>query len=143
MTEAKESFLKRIPLIMPVFIVIAALYAGWIFYSRWNAKEEARHAAAAREIERARKDVEINGGSQLKITMLYSSTGTVRKGQTAQICYGVVNAKNVAFDPPIDGVWPSMNRCVDVLPKKSTTYTLNADDGAGHSDKAQIVVQVK
>ena len=67
----------------------------------------------------------------------------VRKGQTAQICYGVVNAKNISFDPPIADVWPSMNRCVDVSPKKSTTYTLNADDGAGHSDKAQISVQVK
>jgi hypothetical protein len=142
-TEAKKSFLKRIPLIMPVFILIAALYVGWMFYSRWSATMEARHAAAAREIERARQDIEINGGSQLKITMLYSSTGTVRKGHPVQICYGVINAKNVAFDPPIDAVWPSMNRCVDVSPKKSTTYTLHADDGAGHSDKAQIVVQVK
>jgi hypothetical protein len=55
----------------------------------------------------------------------------------------VANAKNVAFDPPIDNVWPSMNRCVDVSPKKSTTYTLVADDGAGHADKAQVAVQVK
>ena len=60
-----------------------------------------------------------------------------------QICYGVVNAKNVAFDPPIDSVWPSMNRCVDVSPQKSATYTLSADDGAGHADKAQVTVQVK
>ena len=43
---------------------------------------------------------ELNGGSQLKITMLYASPGAVRKGQPVQICYGVVNAKNVAFDPP-------------------------------------------
>jgi hypothetical protein len=143
MMEEKRSFLKRIPLMMPIFILIAALYAGWIFYSRWSAEVEAKHAAAAREVERARKDVEINGGSQLKITMLYASAGTVRQGQPVQICYGVVNAKNINFDPPIDAVWPSMNRCVDVSPKQSTTYTLNADDGAGHSDKAQVSVQVK
>jgi hypothetical protein len=143
MTDTKKGILERIPLIMPVFILIAALYAGWIFYSRWNDAAEARLAAAAHEAERARKDVELNGGSQLKITMLYASPGAVRKGQPVQICYGVVNAKNVAFDPPIDGVWPSMNRCVDVSPQKSATYTLSADDGAGHADKAQVTVQVK
>jgi hypothetical protein len=138
-----RSFLQRIPLIMPIFVLIAALYAGWIFYSRWHAEVEAKHAAEAHEVERARKDVEINGGSQLKITTLYATADTVHKGQTVQICYGVVNAKNVAFDPPIDGVWPSMNRCVDVSPRKDTTYTLSADDGAGHSDKAQISLRVK
>jgi hypothetical protein len=143
MTEAKKGFLERIPLIMPIFILIAALYAGWVFYSRWNVAVEARRAASAHEVERARKDVELNGGSQLKITMLYASADTVRKGQSVQICYGVVNAKNVAFDPPIENVWASMNRCVDVSPKNTTTYTLNADDGAGHSAKAQVSVLVK
>ena len=83
------------------------------------------------------------GGSRLKITMLYASVGALRRGQSSQLCYGVVNAKNVSFDPPILNVWPSLNRCVDVSPLKSTTYTLNADDGAGHSDKAQITIQVK
>jgi hypothetical protein len=36
-----------------------------------------------------------------------------------------------------------MNRCVDVSPAKSTSYTLNADDGAGHSDKAQVAIEVR
>jgi hypothetical protein len=143
MIQAKKGFLGRIPLILPVFILIAALYTGWIFYSRWNDARQADRAAAAREAERARKDVELNGGTQLKITMLYASPSAVSKGQSVKLCYGVVNAKKVAFDPPIEGVWPSMNRCVDVSPRKSTTYTLSADDGAGHSDKAQISVQVK
>ncbi len=143
MTQAKKNFLERPSLVLPVFILIAALYAGWTFYSRWNDARQAEHAAAAREAERARKDVALNGGSQLKITMLYASPGTVPKGQSVQICYGVVNAKKVVFDPPIEGVWPSMNRCVDVSPRKSTTYRLSAGDGAGHSDQAQILVEVK
>jgi hypothetical protein len=143
MAVAKKSLFERIPLIMPVFILIAALYAGWIFYSRWRDDVAAQRAAAVQEAERARKDVELNGGTQLKITMLYASPGVVRKGQTAQICYGVVNAKNVAFVPPIEGVWPSMNRCVTISPKKSVTYTLSASDGAGHADKAQVSVEVK
>jgi hypothetical protein len=143
MTQAKKNFLERASLILPVFILMAALYTGWTFYSRWSDARRAEQAAAAREAERARKDVALNGGSQLKITMLYSSPGVVSKGQSVQICYGVVNAKRVVFDPPIEAVWPSMNRCVDVSPGKSTTYTLRADDGAGHLDKAQISVRVK
>jgi hypothetical protein len=143
MTESNHSFLKRIPLIMPVLILIAALYSGGVFYSRWNSATQAHRAAEAREVERARKDVEMNGGSQLKITMLYASAGAVHRGQPVRICYGVANAKNVSFDPPIADVWPSRNRCVDVSPKKSTTYSLNADDGAGHSAKAQISIEVK
>jgi len=142
MTERK-SFLQRIPLMMPIVILIAAIYAGWIFYSRWSEANNARRAAAVREIENAKKDVELNGGSQLKITTLYASAGTVHKGQPVEICYGVVNAKNVAFDPPIADVWPSRSRCVNVSPAKSTTYTLNADDGAGHKDTAQIAIKVE
>lgn len=143
MDEDKKSFAERLPAIMAIFVLIAALYAGWVIFSRWNAERQARRAAEAREVKRARKDVELNGGSQLKITMLYATSDSVGKGQPVQICYGVVNAKNVAFNPPIENVWPSMNRCVDVSPKHSTTYTLVADDGAGHSDKAQVSVHVK
>lgn len=143
MIDEKKTFFQRIPLIMPIFVLIAALYAGWIFYSRWNAEREARKAAEVQAIERARKDVELNGGTRLQIRMLYASPGELRRGESAQICYGVANAKNVSFDPPIANVWPSMNRCVDVSPARSTTYTLNADDGAGHSDKAQISIKVK
>lgn len=143
MEEDRKSFLERLPSIMAIFVVIAALYAGWIVFSRWNEQRQARRAAEAREVERARKEVELNGGSELKITMLYATADPISKGQPIQICYGVVNAKNVTFNPPIENVWPSMNRCVDVSPKHSTTYTLVADDGAGHSDKAQVSVHVK
>ena len=143
MTDEKKTFLQRIPLIMPILVLIAALYAGWTFYSRWSAEQESRKAAEAQAIERAREDVELNGGTRLQIRTLYASPGVVRRGESAQICYGVANAKNVSFDPPIANVWPSMNRCVDVSPAKSTSYTLNADDGAGHSDKAQVSIQVR
>ena len=97
-----------------------------------------RRRAAAQEIERARKDVEFNGGWQLKITTLFASPALIHKGQQLQICYGVVNAKNVAFDPPIDNVWPSLSRCIDVSPPKTTMYTLIADDGTGHMEKKQV-----
>jgi hypothetical protein len=49
----------------------------------------------------------------------------------------------VSFDPPIGEVWPSLSRCVEVHPKKTTTYTLRADDGAGHIQTEQLRVVVK
>jgi hypothetical protein len=63
MIDDNKGFLNRIPLLMPIFVLIAALYAGWVFYSRWNATVEARRSAAVHERERARKDLELNGGS--------------------------------------------------------------------------------
>jgi hypothetical protein len=143
MTDEKKTLFQRIPPIMPVLVLIAALYAAWTFYSRWSAEREVHKAAEIQAIERARKDVELNGGNRLQIRALYASPAVAHRGDSVQICYSVANAKNVSFDPAIPNVWPSMDRCVDVSPKKSTTYTLNADDGNGHSDTAQVSVQVK
>jgi hypothetical protein len=143
MTEEKKTFLQRTSLLMTIFVLIAALYAAWIFYSRWSDAVQARKAEQIREIERERQEVALNGGTQLKIMMLYATAGTVSRGQSVQICYGVANARNVSFDPPISNVWPSMNRCVNVSPGKSTTYTLSADDGLGHSEQAKVSVQVR
>jgi hypothetical protein len=142
MSEDKSP-LSRIPAILPIAILVAALYVGWIFYSRWNYEREAKRAAEAQALEQARKDIELNGGTTLKILSLTASTGLLEKGQSAQLCYGVANAKNVRFDPAIDGVWPSLSRCVDVSPTETTTYTLTADDGAGHSNTAQVTIQVR
>jgi hypothetical protein len=138
-----RSLLSRIPAIMPVAILIVALYVGWIFYSRWNYERQASRAAEAQALERTRKEIELNGGTALKIMSLSASTGLISKGQSAQLCYGVANARNVRFDPAIENVWPSLSRCVDVSPKRTTTYTLIADDGTGHSEQAQITIQVK
>lgn len=138
----KKGLAARIPAVTWVAILIAALYAGWIFYSRWKAGQEAIKVYQAQEAERARKEVELNGGTTLKIMSLYAPS-SIAKGQSAQLCYGVANAKNVRFEPVIDDVWPSRNRCVDVSPSKTTTYKLFADDGAGHSDSAEVTIQVK
>jgi hypothetical protein len=134
---------KRVSLIMPILILLAAIYVAWIFYSRWSGERQARATAETQVIERARKEVELNGGTRLQIRSLYADPGVVRRGETAQLCYGVVNAKNVSFDPPVANVWPSMSRCVEVSPRKSTKFTLTADDGAGHSEKAQVAIEVK
>jgi hypothetical protein len=143
MDEESKSGLRHLPRLTLIAVLIAALYAALVFYSRWNSANEFRKAVAAAEIERARKDVELNGGAQLKILALYANPIAVRRGEAAQLCYGVANAKDVAFDPPLPDVWPARVRCVDVTPRKTTTYTLIAADAAGHKETAQVVVQVK
>jgi hypothetical protein len=35
-----------------------------------------------------------------------------------------------------------MSRCLDVSPKKDTTYVLTAQDEAGHTDTAQLAIKV-
>jgi hypothetical protein len=130
-------------MLMPVIVLIAVLYNGWILYSRWHSAVEARKQAAERERQRLSHEVEMNGGDRLKILDLYATSRVVHRGESTQLCYGVANAKSVAFDPPVKDVWPSRSRCVDVAPQKSTTYTLTADDGAGRKETGQVAVEVR
>jgi hypothetical protein len=59
------------------------------------------------------------------------------------LCYGVVNAKAVKVDPPVEQLKPSAHHCFEIAPKKTTTYTITADDGAGHTKSEALTIQVK
>lgn len=141
--DEKTGGLRRLPYLMLIAVLIATLYAAWVFYSRWNYVREQRRATAAAEIERARRDVALNGGDALKVLSLYAAPDVIHRGQTAQLCYGAANATDAAFDPPVKDVWPSRSRCVDVKPAKTTTYTFTVRDAAGRKDSAQVTVEVK
>lgn len=142
MDESSDG-LRRFSYLMLLAVLLAALYSAWVSYSRWYDARQQRKAAAASEIERARQDVALNGGDALKVLTLYASPEVLRRGQTAQLCYGVANATDVAFDPPLQDVWPSRARCVDVSPQKTTTYTLTATGAGGRKETAQVTVAVK
>ena len=45
------------------------------------------------------------------------------------LCYGTENATTVRLEPPVDRVWPSPSRCIEIFPKKAVTYTLTAERG--------------
>jgi hypothetical protein len=59
------------------------------------------------------------------------------------MCYGTSNAKSVSIDPPVADVWPSVNRCFPITPKKTTKYTFTADDGKGNKKTAELTIDVK
>jgi|SRR5882762_7007731 len=127
-------------------LFIVAIYVGWIVFSRWNENHQierrARDAAAQKQREQDRRTVEQMGGSELAIQSFYG-TPLVHRGESAQLCYGVANAKKVTLEPQSSPVWPSYSRCIDVTPSKTTTYTLTASDDAGHSASQTFTVKVQ
>jgi hypothetical protein len=123
-------------------VAAAAIYDGSIFYSRWSRERDSERTQARQEGERARRTLEILGGSDLRIMNFYASPGVIRPGSHATICYGVNGAKKVRIEPPVEEVWPALSRCLQVAPRKDTEYKLIAEDAAGHSVSRSILLRV-
>ncbi len=134
----------RNPLLYSALLLgVALLYVGWVFFSRWQENRAIEQRAATKKRAEDRRDVEMLGGDRFEILNFYATPGVIRRGQTAQLCYGVANAKTVRLEPQSNPVWPSYSRCVDVAPKRDTTYTLTAEDAGGHIKTATLVLQVR
>jgi hypothetical protein len=137
-----EKVVRKMVPITSAVLVLVFLYVGWTFYSRRRDARDAEEKAKAAEAQNAQYTVDKYGGGRVKILAFSLGSGAIHKGQSVQLCYGVANAKNVKIEPPVGDVWPSMQRCVDVAPKKDTEYVITADDGQGHIDTAQLAIKV-
>jgi hypothetical protein len=125
-------------------LIIVAIYIGYIVFQRWQDRREAARQESQQVVDSARKTFEAYGSGQVKILNFTISPGFIRSGDTAMLCYGVSNAKQVEISPkPNNGVWPSLARCVETTPKQTTTYTINADDGNGHTETKTVTVKVQ
>jgi len=82
------------------------------------------------------------GGNRFDILNFLADPASIQAGERSSLCYSVSNAKSVKLDPPAEPVWPAFYRCVNVSPRKTTTYTLTIEDGAGHTKTASIEVKV-
>lgn len=134
--------MRQLHVYLRLGLAIALLYTGWVFLNRYtnplrrpNAVDEDR---AAREAEWQRT----YGGSAVKILQFYSRDAAVVEGNNSVICYGVVNAKSVRIDPPVEGVSPALNRCVEIAPRRDTRYTLTAQGGDGLTVSESFVLGV-
>lgn len=127
-----------------VAVIIAALYVAWTFYSRYESNRKAQQAIQA-ERDEARKRVvdQIYGSGEIKFTTFGADSGVLKRGESTELCYGVVNAKTVKIDPPVEQAKPSYHHCIEITPKTTTTYTITAADGRGNSKSESITVQVK
>jgi hypothetical protein len=128
-------------------LIIVLVYVGGTFYVRrqQNREIEQRNAAATAAKERRNDEVTVEqlGGNEFKILNFYATPSVVHSGEPVQLCYGVSNAKTVKLEPQTNPVWPSVSRCVDVTPKKTTEYTLTIEDGNGNSKTSTLTVQVR
>jgi hypothetical protein len=143
----KKSVFKNPFLYSGTALVIVALVVAGILVSRWkenrDLEERAKQTKTQKQQEQDRIALEQMGGKELAIQNFYATPGTIRRGETVQLCYGVANAKTVKLEPQSNPVWPSYSRCVDVTPAKSTTYTLTIADAAGNTKSQTLEVKVR
>lgn len=133
---------KQIARWLWVPVVLVFVYVGWVMYSRWagNRRLEAE-AANARVLED--KKVLEKLGSGLKVLMFYANPPVVRRGSATLLCYGVTNATKVRIEPQVEGVGPTLSRCVEIKPAQDTSYTLIAEDDSGGQAKSFVDVKVQ
>jgi len=138
---------SRLEAILPfttVAIIMAALYVAWTFYSRYQSNKQAvERIQADREAARKRVVDQIYGSGEIRFTTFGADSGLLKPGESTELCYGVVNAKSVKLDPPVDQIKPSYHHCLEIAPKKTTTYTITADDGLGHSKSESLTIRVQ
>ena len=131
-----DDLMRALVRIMWIPVAISLLYMGWVFWQRHNEEPKPKPA-------RVERDPLAEYGKTLKIVQFYASGGQIAAGQKALLCYGVVNATAVRLDPPVETVWPSVSRCFEVKPAKTTRYTLTAEgaDRTTASESVEVVVR--
>src|SRR5947209_6204324 len=106
----KKSPLKNPIIYTSALVLIAALYGGVVLYMRWSENRSIERQRAerntARQNESDRAALEQLGGKELAIQSFYA-TPYIRRGDSAQLCYGVANAKTITIEPPVGEVWAS------------------------------------
>jgi hypothetical protein len=142
-----KSIFKNPYIYSGLILLGVAAYIVFILISRRESNRAYERRKAERAAEQRRKEdraaIEQLGGSDLAIRALYVSPSVIHRGESAQICYDVANAKTVTLDPPTGEVWPSHNRCLDISPQKTTTYTLTIVDSAGKSASQTVELAVR
>jgi len=145
--SGRKPLLKNPLLYSSAVLVVVLVGVVFVMISRWqdkrNIERQAAEERAEKQHEQDRMAVEQLGGKEFAILSFYASPKEIRHGESAQLCYGVANAKTVTLEPQLQPVWPSVAHCVDVSPNKSTTYTLTITDAAGQTQSEDMEVKVR
>ena len=143
MSEPSRPFIRRALPFLVILICAAALYDGFVFYSRWKTNDDSKRQQEQAEAERAHKTIEMLGGDNLKILTFYAAPPAIRAGSSTLICFGVNAAKSVRIEPPVEELHPALSRCFPVTPRRDTEYKLIAEDAAGHSTTQTLTIHVQ
>jgi hypothetical protein len=140
----RTSALQILSRLATVGIVLGALYVGWTFYSRKLQDDQAEHAfAAKKEAARKRQADLIFGSGEVKIVSYSVDKASIPRGESANLCYGVINATKVVLEPHVEDSKPSAYHCLTVEPVSTTTYTLTASNDQGQSKTLSVTVRVR
>jgi hypothetical protein len=135
--------MRKMLIVRCVAVAAVGIYLGWVFHSRWRNNQALIQRLKAPVEARDRAFVEAYGGG-IKIMSFYAVPSTIRRGETAQLCYSVANAESVRIEPPpVEGIWPSLSRCVAVAPQTDTAYRFIAKDAQGNTKTADLTVTVR
>ena len=145
---AKTNSAFKNPLLYSSMLLgIVLLFTVWTLFSRWQQnlamERRSRQEKSRQQLENDRITLQQLGGKELAIQSFYASPGAIHKGESAQLCYGVANAKTLTLEPQPNAVWPSYARCVSVSPARSTTYTLTISDAMGNTRTQSLQLTVE
>jgi len=142
-----KTHLKQLLVYAVIGIVVVAAYVSYLVVSRHQAAREMERRNAEQQNQQHRAEDRLTlqqlGGPGFGIRELYANPPVIRRGESAQICYDVVNAKSVSLDPPVAEVWPSHTRCFGVSPKRTSTYTLTITGATGKTATNTVEVRVR
>jgi hypothetical protein len=138
------AFLRKLLPFTTVGAIVAVLYVIWIFYSRHQTEAEAARAAIAKEQAQRQRTVDaVFGSGEIIFSVFSADSGLLKRGDHTQLCYGVENARTVRLDPPVAQLKPVYRSCIEIAPTTTTTYTITADDGKGHTKSESLTVRVR
>jgi hypothetical protein len=112
-------------------------------YLRSQQNRAIDEAARQKREETDRRIYEQLGSGSVKIVTFYANPPVLQRGNKGELCYGVANVSEVRIEPDVEAITPSLSRCVEIEPGKTTTYTLTAKDSAGATASQQVEVTVR
>ena len=121
---------------------LAVAYAAWVFTGRLVERKHFQERVTAKPGSNPDFD-RYYAGKEVRILQLYAREGMVTSGKSTLLCYGVLNATAVQMDPALSGIYPAVNRCLEIAPTRTTTYTLRAEGPTGSPVTQSVTVKVQ
>jgi hypothetical protein len=142
-SDQDRPFASRVLPYTTVLVIAAAIYSGYIFYSRWSSARDAESRAAEAKLQADKNVSAALGGNEVIKLLTFTAPSYAKRGETINLCYGVSNAVSVTVEPHIEDTKPSYLHCMQTVLKKETTYTLTAKDAAGRSGGGSLTVHLQ
>jgi hypothetical protein len=119
-----------------VVVAVAAIYVLFVLAVRFNGTVRLPAAITQSDVPAAYR------GNEPRIAHFYAGAGVITRGESAVVCYGVLNVRSVRLEPAVEQLSPSINRCFAIEPKDTTTYRLIAEGNDGRPMTASFTVHV-